>query len=186
MEMLANEWNAEELADWGLDLPEFSVDDSEAEEDDYVMPDEITTDIVPGDFFEIGEHRLLCGDSTKTETFAKLFDGNFADMVLTDPPYNVDYEGKTKDALKIDNDKMDNDSFRQFLNDAFVAADNVLKKGGVFYIWHADFEAYNLMGACFDVGWKVRQCLMWVKNNIVMGRKDYQYKHEPCLYGWKE
>lgn len=107
-------------------------------------------------------------------------------MLITDPPYNVAYEGGTKEKLTILNDKMDNDSFRQFLRDAFTTADAVMKPGAVFYIWHADSEGYNFRGACFDVNWKVRQCLIWNKNQIVMGRQDYHWKHEPCLYGWKD
>lgn len=106
--------------------------------------------------------------------------------MITDPPYNVDYQGGTKDSLKIMNDKMDDDSFRQFLRDAFSTADSVMREGAVFYIWHADSEGFNFRGACRDVGWKVRQCLIWCKNSMVMGRQDYQWKHEPCLYGWKE
>ena len=128
----------------------------------------------------------MCGDSTSVTDVEKLMNGNKADMLLTDPPYNVDYEGKTKDKLKIKNDSMDNDSFRQFLRDAFTSADMVMKEGAVFYIWHADSEGYNFRGACFDVGWKVRQCIIWNKNCMVMGRQDYQWKHEPCLYGWKD
>lgn len=128
----------------------------------------------------------MCGDSTVLEDVEKLMGGVQADMLLTDPPYNVNYEGKTKDKLKIKNDKMDNDNFRQFLIDAFSNADMVMKPGAVFYIWHADSEGYNFRGACFDVGWTVRQCLIWNKNSMVMGRQDYQWKHEPCLYGWKE
>lgn len=106
--------------------------------------------------------------------------------MITDPPYNVDYQGGTKDSLKIMNDKMDDDSFRQFLRDAFSTADSVMREGAVFYIWHADSEGFNFRGACRDVGWKVRQCLIWCKNSMVMGRQDYQWKHEPCLYGWKD
>jgi site-specific DNA-methyltransferase (adenine-specific) len=113
-------------------------------------------------------------------------DGAKADILITDPPYNIDYEGKTKDALKIQNDKMDNDSFRQFLVDAFTCANEVMRGGAVFYIWHSDSEGYNFRGACNDVGWKVRECLIWNKNCMVMGRQDYQWKHEPCLYGWKD
>jgi site-specific DNA-methyltransferase (adenine-specific) len=115
-----------------------------------------------------------------------LMDGAKADMLLTDPPYNVAYEGKTKEAMTIQNDAMGDSDFRQFLRDAFASADAVLKPGGVFYIWHADSEGYNFRGACHDIGWKVRQCLIWLKNTIVMGRQDYHWKHEPCLYGWKE
>lgn len=107
-------------------------------------------------------------------------------MLLTDPPYNVAYEGKTKDKLTIQNDSMEDSSFRQFLRDAFSTADSVMKSGAVFYIWHADSEGYNFRGACKDVGWTVRQCIVWNKNSMVMGRQDYQWKHEPCLYGWKE
>lgn len=109
-----------------------------------------------------------------------------ADLYLTDPPYNVDYTGKTKDALKIENDKMDDSNFRQFLIDAFRCADENMRKGAVFYIWHADSEGYNFRGACHDIGWKVRECLVWNKNSMVLGRQDYQWKHEPCLYGWKD
>lgn len=98
----------------------------------------------------------------------------------------MDYTGKTKDALKIENDKMEDSTFREFLHDAFASADNVMKEGAVFYIWHADSEGYNFRGACRDVNWKVRQCLIWQKNVMVMGRQDYQWKHEPCIYGWKE
>ena len=112
--------------------------------------------------------------------------GEKADLLITDPPYNVDYEGGTKDKLKIMNDKMDNDSFRTFLKDAFACADNVMRSGAVFYIWHSDSEGYNFRGACGDVNWKVRECLIWNKSSMVMGRQDYQWKHEPCLYGWKD
>lgn len=125
----------------------------------------------------------MCGDSTTTGDVEKLMNGVKADLLVTDPPYNVNYEGK---AGKLENDNMDNDSFKQFLRDAFTAADGVMKSGATFYIWHADSEGYNFRGACYDVGWKVRQCLIWVKNSIVLGRQDYQWKHEPCLYGWKE
>jgi len=141
---------------------------------------------VQGDLWIMGKNRLLCGDSTSIDHIQRLTDNCLVDMWLTDPPYNVAYEGKTKDALTIKNDSMSNESFRQFLRDAFVAADTVMKAGAVFYIWHADSEGYNFRGACFDAGWKIRQCLIWAKSTMVMGRQDYQWKHEPCLYGWKE
>ena len=129
----------------------------------------------------------MCGDSCSLEAVEKLTNGGGGvDMLLTDPPYNVAYEGGTKEKLTIQNDSMGNDQFRQFLRDAFVAADTVMKKGAVFYIWHADSEGYNFRGACKDAGWTVRQCLVWKKSSLVMGRQDYHWKHEPCLYGWKE
>ena len=138
-----------------------------------------------GDIYRLGRHRLMCGDSTSIDAVEKLMDGQLADILITDPPYNVAYEGKTKEALTIKNDEMSDDQFRQFLRDAFVAADTVMKSGAVFYIWHADLEGYNFRGACKDTNWKVRQCLIWNKDTMVMGRQDYHWKHEPCLYGWK-
>lgn len=153
-------------------------------EDDY--SEDVESRCKTGDVWELGEHRLICGDSTDVNVIIKLMDGESADLLLTDPPYNVDYTGKTKDALKIQNDSMENEAFRNFLKEAFISADNVMRPGASFYIWHADSEGYNFRGACNDAGWKVRQCLIWVKNSMVMGRQDYQWQHEPCLYGWKE
>lgn len=141
---------------------------------------------VEGDVWILGNHRLMCGDSTSIEALEKLCEGQLVDMWLTDPPYNVAYEGKTKDALTIENDAMGNDDFRQFLRDSYTAADAVMKSGAVFYIWHADSEGYNFRGAAFDIGWQVRQCLIWKKQHMVMGRQDYHWMHEPCLYGWKD
>jgi site-specific DNA-methyltransferase (adenine-specific) len=184
-ENLANEWDAEELTRWGLDIPGFDVDlELEAEEDEYEMPDELQTDIVLGDLFEIGEHRLLCGDSTQVDTFQKLMQGEMADMVITDPPYNVAYEGKTKDALTIENDSMGNDEFYKFLYDFYTALSTSCKKGAAIYVWHASSEIINFGKALVDAGWLLKQQLIWVKNTMVMGRQDYQWKHEPCLYGW--
>ncbi len=140
----------------------------------------------PGDVWLLGKHRLMCGDSTSIEALQELCQGQLVDMWLTDPPYNVAYEGKTKDALKIKNDAMGDDQFRTFLRDAYTAADAVMKPGAVFYIWHADSEGYNFRGAARDVGWQVRQCLIWRKQSMVMGRQDYHWQHEPCLYGWKD
>jgi site-specific DNA-methyltransferase (adenine-specific) len=141
---------------------------------------------VPGDVWVMGKHRLLCGDSTSVDDLAKLTQGSLVDMWLTDPPYNVAYEGGTKEKLTIKNDSMGDDQFRQFLRDAYTAADTVMKPGAVFYIWHADSEGYNFRGAAKDAGWTVRQCLIWKKSSMVLGRQDYQWKHEPCLYGWKD
>jgi len=148
------------------------------------VPEEPKTKL--GDIYILGNHRLMCGDSCSVTDMDKLVNDRQVDMWLTDPPYNVAYEGKTKDALTIQNDSMSNDGFRQFLRDAYVTADTVMKAGAVFYIWHADSEGYNFRGAAHDAGWKVRQCLIWKKSTMVMGRQDYHWKHEPCLYGWKE
>ena len=147
------------------------------------VPDQPVT--VEGDVWLLGRHRLMCGDSTSIDAVEKLCDGQLVDMWLTDPPYNVAYEGKTKEALTIQNDSMSDLGFRQFLSEANTAADAVMKAGAVFYIWHADSEGYNFRGACHDAGWQVRQCLIWKKQTMVMGRQDYHWKHEPCLYGWK-
>lgn len=175
----------------GIDMNSFGFDfnfDEEKEivDDDFEIELKETTNSKIGDIYQLGRHRLMCGDSTKQEQVEELMNGQLVDLLLTDPPYNVAYKGKTRDALTIENDSMDNESFRLFLSDAFKSADAVMKKGAVFYIWHADSEGYNFRGACFDVGWQVRQCLIWNKNVMVMGRQDYHWKHEPCLYGWKE
>lgn len=175
-----------------LDMELFGFEDALQDNAEEAIEDEFEVELPPepksklGDIYQLGNNRLMCGDSTVLEDVEKLMGGEQADMLLTDPPYNVNYEGKTKDKIKIKNDKMDNDNFRQFLTDAFSNADMVMKPGAVFYIWHADSEGYNFRGACFDAGWTVRQCLIWNKNSMVMGRQDYQWKHEPCLYGWKE
>lgn len=145
-----------------------------------------TPKTVLGDVWVLGNHRLMCGDSTSIDALEKLTEGRLVDMWLTDPPYNVAYEGGTKEKLTIQNDSMGDGDFRQFLRDAYVAADAVMKAGAVFYIWHADSEGYNFRGAAKDAGWQVRQCLVWKKSSLVMGRQDYHWQHEPCLYGWKE
>lgn len=150
------------------------------------VPDEVESRAKRGDIWLCGEHRLMCGDSTSAEDIDALMDGEKADLLLTDPPYNVDYEGKTKEKLKIQNDKMDDVRFRSFLIDAFHCANSAMQYGASFYIWHADSEGHNFRNACIEVGWNIRQCLVWVKNAIVLGRQDYQWKHEPCLYGWKD
>jgi len=145
------------------------------------VPEEPKTKL--GDIYQLGNHRLMCGDSCSINDMEKLCNGQLVDMWLTDPPYNVAYEGGT--GLTIQNDDMGDEQFRQFLRDAYVTADLVMKPGAVFYIWHADSEGYNFRGAARDANWTVRQCLIWKKSSLVMGRQDYHWKHEPCLYGWK-
>lgn len=190
-----SDWDFDLLADElpGLDLSAFDFDWGLPED----TTDEVTEDEAPevdeesepitklGDIWQLGRHRLMCGDSTSVECVQKLMGGAQADLLLTDPPYGVDYTGKTKDALKIENDAKSDDEFIAFLQAAFEAANSVMKPGAVFYIWHADSKAYVFRMACQMTGWEVRQVLIWVKNAMVMGRQDYQWKHEPCLYGWK-
>ena len=170
--------------DFKWDIPK--LEELDAVEDDYdaELPEEPKSKL--GDIYQLGRHRLMCGSSTDPAQVEALMDGRQADMLLTDPPYGVDYVGKTKDALKIDNDKLQGENFLHFLADAFDAANDAMKPGAVFYIWHADSNGGIFRNACEMVGWQVRQCLVWVKNSIVMGRQDYQWQHEPCLYGWKE
>ena len=177
-----------ELTGFSLDeIAAFLVDPTEGMTDPDAVPDVPVAPVtVLGDVWLLGRHRLMCGDSTSIDHLERLCDGQLVDMWLTDPPYNVAYEGKTKEALTIKNDKMEDAGFRQFLRDAYVAADSVMKAGAVFYIWHADSEGYNFRGAAHDAGWQVRQCLIWKKQTMVMGRQDYHWRHEPCLYGWKD
>jgi len=196
-ELLALELGELQAGEFDLGLTGFSEDELAdllnlaVEEEGLTDPDAVPeppADPVtkPGDIWVCGEHLLMCGDSTSFEHMEALCQDRLVDMWITDPPYNVAYEGKTKDSLTIQNDAMNDGDFRQFLRDAYSAADSVMKEGAVFYIWHADSEGYNFRGAATDVGWKVRQCLIWKKQTMVMGRQDYHWQHEPCLYGWKE
>ena len=138
----------------------------------------------PGEVYVLGQHLLLCGDSTRREDVSKIAGDGTVDCWLTDPPYNVAYEGSN--GLTIQNDSMEDSKFREFLRTAFGCAEKAMKPGAAFYVFHADSEGYNFRGACFDVGLRVRECLVWKKNALVLGRQDYQWIHEPCLYGWKE
>lgn len=163
----------------------------ETSEDDSVPSgNDVETRTQLGDVYELSSggaaHRLVCGDSTDPDVVKVATGGAMADLLLTDPPYNVDYAGKTKSGMKIDNDNLEDEEFRRFLIKSFSAAVANLKPGASYYIWHSDSEGFNFRAACKDAGLPVRQCLIWNKQTMVIGRQDYQWKHEPCLYGWKE
>ena len=137
----------------------------------------------PGDIWYLGNHRLVCGDSTDRATYDRLLDGESVQLVVTDPPYNVDYEGT---AGKIMNDSMDSNAFRAFLNDMYSAVADVSAPGAGAYIFHADGEGVAFREEFERAGFLLKQCLIWVKNSFVLGRQDYQWRHEPILYGWKD
>lgn len=180
----------------GLDFKEYNLEWGGVFEDD--NPTVIVEDDIPdidnkspsmvkvGEVWALGEHRLICGDSTNANVVDNLMSGKKADLLLTDPPYNVAYEGKTEDALTIENDSMSNEEFREFLDRAFKIAEANMKPGAAFYVWYASREHINFEGALNDAGLQVREQLIWVKNSLVLSRQDYHWRHEPCLYGWKE
>lgn len=194
-DMLKVELEDLKFSNFDLDLVGFSTEEldeimnqdeePEVEDDDYTVavPQEPKAKL--GEVYILGKHRLMCGDSTSIQDVEKLMGDQKADLLLTNPPYNVDYEGGTDKKLKIKNDNMEDQAFRQFLIDVYKAADHVMKPGAPFYIWHADSEGANFRGAAKDMGWQIRECLIWVKNSLVLGRQDYNWRHEPCLYGWK-
>lgn len=192
MEILNHDYNADDLENWGMAIEELNEyietekNKLSSEEDDYVVPKVIETDIVLGDYFEIGEHRLICGDSTKEETFRNLFaGGGIAKCVVTDPPYNVDYKGAGS-GLKIENDNMDADSFWQFLHSFYKSLNAYVMPGGAWYVWHADSEGAAFRTALKGTGILFKQVLIWVKSQFTLGRQDYQWKHEPCIFGVNE
>lgn len=199
-DLLSEELEVLKFEDFNIDVVGFSSEeldellteatktmtDTQIAEDTAPEVDVVENMVQPGDVWQLGKHRLMCGDSTSVEDVRTLMDDDNADMWLTDPPYNIDYKGKGADKLRIKNDNMSDDAFYQLLARSYKAADAVLKPGGAFYIWHAATEGYNFHKAAIDAGWKVRQCLIWEKNAIALGRQDYQWKHEPCLYGWKD
>ena len=174
---------------WGLnfDTKELELEPEEAKDDNFDVDRALEgikkTRSQRGDIWQLGDHYLMCGDSTSAEDMEKLMDGAKADLIITDSPYNVDYEGGN--GKKIQNDNMSDNKFLNFLTDAFRTMLGVLKNGGAFYIWHADSEGYNFRQAVKNCKGEIRQCLIWVKNSLVLGRQDYQWRHEPCLYGWK-
>ena len=176
-----------DINDYGIDLG-FSTDEpdesAKVTEDNFDEDKEpVETICKPGDIWQLGDHRLMCGDSTKSEDVARLMNGELADLWLTDPPYNVAV--KNSQGMTIANDNMASDDFRIFLRNAFAAAYAVMGKGCPFYVWFASKEHINFEGALNDVGLRVKQELIWNKNHFILGRAHYQWKHEPCLYGWK-
>jgi DNA modification methylase len=180
-EVLANEWDSEQLEAWGLDLPiDFNTEVLEAEEDDYEVPDGgIETDIVLGDLFEIGEHRLLCGDSTDSDQVAKLMNGQKADMVFTDPPYNIDYQGVKDKRDKIANDKMSDEDFTQFLYDAL----NI--NSDTFYVCCSWQYSHLFRQALDDLQKPVKAFIVWDKINPAQHLDKYFKQHEIILYHGK-
>jgi DNA modification methylase len=180
----------EELNDIDMDMSVFGFEDDqeqkEAVDDDFDLSDAMDDEpqmTKPGDVYILGKHRLMCGDSTKSDDVKKLLDGVTVDIIFTDPPYNVDYEGT---AGKIMNDKMEDGTFYKFLFSAFQNMFEAIKEGGSIYVCHADTEGLNFRNAFKQAGFKLSECLVWVKNALVLGRQDYHWRHEPILYGWKE
>ncbi len=179
------------LADVGFESNELDRIFRQDEHDDgFDVEKEAEKIITPtaklGDMYQLGRHRLLCGDCVKEEDVAKLMGGVFADMVFTDPPYNVDYEGGTGEKLKIENDNKSSEDFYAFLLQSFKNMFAVLKNGGGIYVCHADIEGINFRKSFIDSGFKLSSVIIWNKSSLVMGRADYHWKHEPILYGWKE
>lgn len=202
-ELANGDWTVDELQDWGVDCSfltdtepvEQMSERKETEDDNYDENEhEIETKCKLGDIWQLGQHRLMCGDSTDAAQVALLLDGQQIQLYLTDPPYNVAYgydnsaaEGHRKDGLVVLNDKMDNDKFEQFLTNAFNAANANMRKGASFYIFHSDGYSYWFRKALINtVDLELRENLIWAKNSMVLGRQDYQWRHEPCLYGWKK
>lgn len=177
----------ENIKDIDMELFDFQIsnilDNVVDDEYEVELPEDPKTKT--GNIYKLGNHYLMCGDSTNTDDVKKLMNNQLADLIVTDPPYNVNYEGKTGDNLKIMNDNMENNQFYSFLESAFINLYESIKDGGSIYVFHADTEGLNFRKAMMSSGFKLAECLVWVKNAFVMGRQDYHWKHEPVLYGWK-
>ena len=195
IDMLANEWNPDDLISWGVELPDIQTTTEIIEDEAPEVNEQEPAKSKLGEIYQLGDHRLMVGDSTKAEQVAELMAGEKADLLITDPPYNVNYGAQKAptmkklhhrtDGLRVANDNMESSAFQQFLRDAYTAADSVMKPGAAWYIWHASAEVKNFTEALEETGWQLRQIIIWAKDRLSMGLQDYQWQHEPCLYGWK-
>jgi DNA modification methylase len=188
VEIEALQAEAFDLSLTGFDEKELSdlfKRDGDVQEDDFDVDAELEKPTLSksGDVWTLGRHRLVCGDSTKAETFDTLMQGRKANLVVTDPPYNVNYEGT---AGKIKNDNLADEKFYQFLFDAFSNIEKVMADDASIYVFHADTEGLNFRKAFADAGFYLSGCCIWKKPSLVLGRSPYQWQHEPCLYGWKK
>lgn len=188
VEIEALQADAFDLSLTGFDEKELSdlfKDDSDVHDDDFDVEQELKEPVITkiGDVWTLGRHRLVCGDSTKEDTFEELMQGQKANLVVTDPPYNVNYRGS---AGKIKNDNMAGEKFYQFLLDAFVNIEKHMANDASIYVFHADTEGLNFRKAFSDAGFYLSGCCIWMKPSLVLGRSPYQWQHEPCLYGWKK
>ena len=167
------------------ELAAFFDDDSDTKDDDFDVDGELEKPCItkPGDLWLLGNHRLVCGDSTKLETYEVLMNGKQANLVVTDPPYNVNYEGS---AGKIKNDNLESEKFYQFLFDAFTCMEKAMANDASIYVFHADTEGLNFRKAFADAGFYLSGTCIWKKQSLVLGRSPYQWQHEPCLFGWKK
>lgn len=201
-DILKRDFRISDLTEWGLDDIEKSFDvkkeRKEINEDKFKICQIVKTDIIKGDMFQIGKHRLICGDSKDEETIKNLLGDEHIDLIITDPPYNVDYGKKNEDVNKairggrfgnpyqIKNDVMPGREFYQFLKDAFVNIHNFISKDCPLYVFYAHIETLNFYNAINDAGFSIKQTLIWIKEHFVIGRQDYQWKHEPIIYGWSK
>lgn len=182
-ELINANWDTDQLTNWGLDIPAFKLQD--AQEDDYEIPDEIETDIVAGDLFEIGPHRLLCGDSTNADDVGRLLGGEEPYLMVTDPPYGVNYDADWRNkAERTDGSKIGAAARGKVQNDGNADWSEAwaLSPSKVAYAWHADRHAKTVQESLGKAGFEMRSQIVWVKNNIVISRGNYHWKHEPCWY----
>jgi DNA modification methylase len=198
LELLAAELGELQATDIDLSLTGFDQDEisgflakfdatTEGLTDEDACPETPATPVtLPGDVWILGRHRLMCADSTSIDSVSRLMAGEKADLCVTDPPYGVDYVGKTKDKLKILNDSMSDDAFAQFLADAYATLATAVKDGAAVYVFHADTFGHHFRQQFINAGFHLSGVCIWKKQTIVMGRSDFHWKHEPVLYGWKE